>query len=359
MQTLKFNILLFILLMIIYPVSISAQIEHLDFSKDIKTEKTDSPIKENQDNNKITDSNALIHSGDLIDVDILGSTEFDWRGKVTPEGYISGLQFVENIYALCRTETVLADEIAKLYTKFLRNPKVKVRILDRSDRPVSSLRGAVKIPQRFQLNRPIYLNELIILSGGFTDGTNGNIQILRRTANSCSKPQNEKLITEGSEKTTEGKFIKVSQDDGLEIINIKVSNLLDGQKESNPEILYGDIITVSGAEPVYVIGGVNNPGQILFRSGLTVSRAVSIAGGLTKKADSEKVKVFRRDGTSNKIIEINLDSIKVNEKEDVLLEPYDIVDVGGKGDDRKYPPIIEFGNSDKTNNSKLPLRVID
>ena len=29
----------------------------------------------------------LIHFGDVIDVDVVGSLEFDWRGGLTPEGF--------------------------------------------------------------------------------------------------------------------------------------------------------------------------------------------------------------------------------------------------------------------------------
>ncbi len=358
MRTKFYNPILFIIILF-YSATVYAQIENLDFSGTAEIENSKTSQIEIQNKNEPTKPDDLIHTGDLIDVDIIGSTEFDWRGQVTPEGFISGLKFVESVFALCRTEDNLADEIAKLYTKFLREPKVKVRILDRTDRPVSSLLGAVKIPQRFQLKRPIYLNELIILSGGFTDQANGDIQILRRLANTCSQPEKEAVNEETTRKSDEGEFIKVSQNSGLDIINIKVSDLLQGKKKSNPQVLYGDIITVSGAEPVYVIGGVNNPGKILFRSELTVSRAISIAGGFTKKAKPESVKIFRREGTDTKIIEISLDSIKADEKEDVKLEPYDIVDVSGKGDDRKYPPVIEADNSDRTKNSKLPLRVID
>src|SRR5215218_6200785 len=56
----------------------------------------------------------LIHTGDLIDVDIVGSTEYDWRGKLTPEGFLNGINFVEEpIYGLCRAEEEVAAAVAK------------------------------------------------------------------------------------------------------------------------------------------------------------------------------------------------------------------------------------------------------
>ena len=135
----------------------------------------------------------LIHLGDLVDVDVLGSFEYDWRGTLTPEGFLNGLDLLEErVFGLCRTEEEVAQEIAKGYGKFLREPKVVVKILDRSNRPNSTLFGAVKNPQRFQIKRLVHLNELIILAGGFTDKASGEIQIFRRASLSCASLKTEK-----------------------------------------------------------------------------------------------------------------------------------------------------------------------
>ncbi len=339
-------IYIFCLTLLLHSVSVYAQIENLNFEsnpeKNINTEEKP----------KYIGSDDLIHSGDLIDVDILGSTEYDWRGKVTPEGFITGLNFIDNVFALCRTEKLIAKEIANKYSKFLRKPRVAVKILDRSNRPVSTLLGEVKVPQRFQLKRKIFLNEIIILSGGLTEKANGEIRILRTPNINCriQKTTNDK---------NKESFVKVSQDNNLKVINIKVSDLLSGKKAANPEIIYGDLITVFGSEPVYVIGGVNNPGKILFRDNLSVSRAITTAGGLTKKSGSNEIRVFRKNGLETQIIELNLESIKNNEEKDILLKPYDIVDVAGKESDRMFSPLANLDEITKENNSTLPLRVID
>src|SRR3954470_11961587 len=54
----------------------------------------------------------IIHIGDLIDVDVVGSAEYDWRGNLTPEGFLNGISFVEEpIYAQCRSEEEVAAEV--------------------------------------------------------------------------------------------------------------------------------------------------------------------------------------------------------------------------------------------------------
>lgn len=313
---------------------------------------SESRIEENTQ----TDSN-LIHLGDLIDVDVIGSFEFDWRGTLNPEGYLDGINFTtEPIYGLCRSEQEVAADVAKGYSKILRDPKVEVRIVDRSNRAISILAGAVKTPQRFQIGRPVLLNELLIISGGLTDKASGEIQIFRPQNLSCSAQKSAVLTADANRKEM---FAPVSQESKSEYINIKISDLLTGKKESNPQILSGDIVTVLEAQAIYVIGGVVNPKQVSFRSQITLSRAIASAGGLTKGADPKKVSVFRRTGSESKIIEADLEKIKANQAEDISLQASDIVEVVQKGEEkRKYPPVINSVDLiDK--NSKLPLTIIN
>jgi fumarate hydratase class II len=60
-----------------------------------------------------TTESLLIHYGDLIDVDVVGSLDGDWRGTLSPEGFIEGLLFAPDpIYGLCKSEEAIAAEIA-------------------------------------------------------------------------------------------------------------------------------------------------------------------------------------------------------------------------------------------------------
>ena len=322
---------------------------------------------ENQVNQTAVSEENLIHPGDLIDVDIVGNLEFDWRGELNPEGFLSGISYGENpIYALCRNEEAVAADVAKAFSKILREPKVIVRILDRSNRPLSVLYGAVKTPQRFRINRPVFLNELIISSGGFTEKVSGEIQVFRPKNLNClnvAAALNEAvakdiLTTDNQDKSE--KPVAAAQDDSSQYINIKISDLITGKKEANPRILSGDVITVLEAESVYVIGGVVNPKQISFRSQITLSRAVASAGGLSKDALAQKVTIYRLENKSTKIIEADLDKAKVNPAEDFVLQASDIIEVAQRGrGKRKYPPLIKAAEPVGKNTAGLPLRIID
>ena len=284
---------------------------------------------------------GLVHYGDLLDVDVVGSLDGDWRGTVNPEGFLQGLVYApEPIYALCKSEKTIADEISQQYAKTLKEPKVVVKILDQSGRAATLLLGAVRNQQRFRIRRETRLSELLALSGGITDLASGEITIARPADLNC--------------------FVGPKDESNkLSLIKLTITKLLGGEPESDPVIISGDIVTVIEASPIYVIGGVNTPRQISSREEMTISRAIASAGGLSREAVESDVTIYRRDGKQTKTFSIDLKKVRSNAQEDVVVKPFDIIDVGQKGRAKpKFPPNI---NSDAFSRDiyKLPVKIIE
>ncbi len=281
----------------------------------------------------------LIHHGDIIDVDVIGSFEFDWRGGITPEGFLNGYDKIpDQVQALCRPEVDVASAIEAQLKAVLREPKVVVRIIDRSNRPLAAISGAVRNAYRFRINREVRLNELIALSGGITDNTSGTIDIFR--------PMNA------------GCFVRSPQSNVNERVNIQISDLLAGKPEANPIIAAGDIINVLEANPVYVIGGVTNPGQIKFRPGLTLDRAIAISGGVVKKNGTGKAKIYRRSEGKSEIIEADVSRTADSDTSEIPLEPFDIVEILERGStERRFPTV--GSRNDSNDQTAIPIRTID
>jgi protein involved in polysaccharide export with SLBB domain len=282
---------------------------------------------------------GLIHHGDVIDVDVIGSFEFDWRGGITPEGFLDGYdKIADQIPAICHSETEVAASIEAALKAVLREPKVVVRIIDRSNRPLAAISGAVRNPYRFRIKRDVRVNELIALSGGITDNASGTIDIFR--------PRNAGCV-EKSQESNAG-----------ERVNIQISDLLAGKTEANPIIAAGDIINVLEANPVYVIGGISNPGQIKFRPGLTLDRAIAISGGVVKRNGTGKVKIYRRTGGKSEIIEAEVPGNTVAAATEMPLQPFDIVEILERGSaERRFP--VMASRSDTNNDAAIPIRTID
>jgi len=283
----------------------------------------------------------LIHYGDLIDVDIVGNLEYDWRGIINPEGFLDGLILAqEPIYALCKTESEIASEITKQYSRVLRDPRVVVKVIDKSGRAMTLLLGAVRNQQRLRLRREARLVELLSLSGGISDTASGEITIFRPSNLNCFK---------GSGK----------EPGNSQVMKFTISQLLTGDLQANPIILSGDIITVTDATPIYVIGGVNTPRQISSRTEMTITHAIAAAGGIAKEGVESDITIYRRDGRESKTLLIDLKKIRSKQQDDVLVKPFDIIDVGQKGRSRsKYPPAI---NAETISRDifKLPVKIVE
>lgn len=289
-----------------------------------------------------------IHFGDVVDVDVVGSLEFDWRGGLTPEGFLDGLERADKpVFALCRTENEVAAAIADQYRRVLRNPNIVVRIVDRSKRALAYINGAVKKPQRFQIRRPVSLIELIVLSGGITDSSNGQITIFRPPNVNCRSD-----------------IDLVASKDGIAAQNpqqmsLKIADVLSGAPNANPWIASGDIVTVTEASPIFLIGDVAAPRRMNLTPDLTLLRAISAAGGLSRSYSGQKARIHRRDGET-KVLEFDLRKIMDKKEDDPKLQAYDVVEVERKGfETRKVAPVVDPRSVGRESLSKLPLRIID
>jgi len=288
---------------------------------------------------------SLVHQGDTIDVDVVGGFEFDWRGTLSPEGFLDGLNnFGEPIFGLCRTEEAIATDIVKAYSKILRQPLVVVTITDRSNRALVLLDGAVKRPSRFQLNRRVNLRELLVYSGGLSDNASGEIRIFRPNGINCPvTTTNQKPAPEGNQP---------------EILTILIKDLLAGNPSANPAILSGDLISVPKSNVIYVVGGVGNPKQISARTDISLSRAILSAGGLSTASDETRITIYRKENGDAKVINVDLRKVRSGELADPVLQALDIIDVPIKGSEkRRYPPVMSGDGG--TRRTLPPLRIID
>ena len=84
-------------------------------------------------------------------------------------------------------------------------------------------------------------------------------------------------------------------------------------------------MTVSIVEyrPFYVTGEVEKPGSYAFHPGLTIDKAISIAGGFTERASKGKIFVMHDQSPYESIAE---DAQRSKEKKTVKL--YDVVQPG-------------------------------
>ena len=263
----------------------------------------------------------LLGPGDVLDIRVFGQPDLSSTVQVDGDGNLSSLPFLElPIKAKCRSEKDVQKDITTAYAKFINNPQVSVRITERNSRQPATVFGAVRQATRVEMKRKVRLNELMAVSGGFTERAAGTIQILHTEPLMCPEPGEEALAA-----PIDGTKIP------LQIV--KISDLRAGLPDANPYIRPGDYVLVTEAEPVYITGAVLSPGGLYLRDQLMLSRALAMVGGARKEAKLNDVKVYRQvPGSPNQeVIHVDVAAIKKNLKPDFLLQAYDVIEVTEAG----------------------------
>lgn len=260
----------------------------------------------------------LLGPGDVLEIRVFGQHDLNSTVQVDSDGNLSSLPFLDPIAAKCRTERAVQKDIAAAYTRLIKDPQVSVQVIARNSRQPASISGAVRQAGKIPMERRMRLNELIAASGGFTDKAAGTIQILHTQPLLCPGPgeQAESLPISGT---------------AVPLQVLKIADLAKGT--ANPVIRPGDLVLVTEAEPVYITGSVVSPGGIMLRDQLTLSRALAMVGGPRKEANQSDVKIYRQKAGSaeQEIIKVDFEAVKKNQKPDVFLQPYDVIEVNGGG----------------------------
>ena len=156
--------------------------------------------------------NYLLGPGDTLDVRVFAQPDLNAVVEVDSDGNISSLPFLESpIPAKCRTDKEVQKDITKAYAKYLKNPQISVRIAERKSRQPATVFGAVRQPTRVTMQRKIRLNELVVVSGGFTERASGTIQILHTEPLMCPQPGEEALALPIDGTKVPFEIIKISE----------------------------------------------------------------------------------------------------------------------------------------------------
>ena len=292
--------------------------------------------------------NYLLGPGDVLDIRVFGQSDLNTLAEIDGDGNISSLPFLEKpIRAQCLTEKEVQKSISTAYAAYIRNPQVSVRISQRNSRPPATLYGAVRNPMLITMMRRVRLHELIARSGGVTERASGTVQVIHTQPEMCPEP-GEVVI----------KRVSATASVDSQIETFKLREL--GSESGDPCIRPGDVVIVTEGEPVYVTGAVLAPQPIFMKDQLTLGRAIAMAGGPQRLANTSEVHVYRKkDGViGQEDLKYNYDAIRKGREKDVLLQAYDIIDVRNSGAFSQKNLKDLFLNMGKSSIGILPQRVL-
>lgn len=120
-----------------------------------------------------------------------------------------------------------------------------------------------------------------------------------------------------------------------------------GDMKNNIPLQAGDVVTVPHAGVVYVLGAVGKAGGYVLsndRTQLTTLKILSLAGGLTRTAKSDKAVIVRKDNMGQQHeVPIDLKKVLNRKTEDLQLRPSDILYVPESGSKQALIRAAEFG----------------
>jgi polysaccharide export outer membrane protein len=204
---------------------------------------------------------------------------------ITREGWITA-PLVGQVKAAGLTPPQLAAKLTELLAGgYLRQPQIDVSVKEyRSQWVVVS--GEVNNPGRKPLRGGTRLKEVIGEAAGLTEAAGEEINITRRIPGS-----------------DENRTLYISRTDferGL----------------VNPSLEHGDTIDVRRAEYCYIQGEVRRAGRVRVERGMTLTRVIALAEGLTDWANRKKVVVLYPEGTVPRERTFNLKRIMEGKAED-------------------------------------------
>lgn len=291
-----------------------------------------------------SNENYKIGPGDVIDVMVSKNETLSRTGlRVSNLGTIQLAMMDTDLPAACLTERQLADAVKEKYRKYLVDPYVNVSVREFNSNPVAVI-GAVNTPGRFQLQRTIRLAELLTFVNGTSTNAGQTAEIIRNVRRPYC--EEARLVT-----PSEG---------GEELISVTLADAFKGGDQANPIIVAGDIVRVGEANQAnaYIQGNVKTGSIISLKEPVTLVQAIAMAGGLAPGAQIEKIKIRRQiQGSVNRDdMIINLKEINLRTRDDVLLQPNDIVEIPGPTGMKKlfqelYKTVVPMVTS-------LPMRVI-
>jgi polysaccharide export outer membrane protein len=240
--------------------------------------------------------------GDVLEVNVYGNDDLSRIVTVQTNGSIS-YPLLGEVQVAGLTVAEVQRKITNLLAKdYLVNPQVEAKVREYNSQYVSVV-GEVNSPGRKPIRGRMRLIDALLESGGFKPGASLEVLITR----------------------TDGGF-----DEGRRSISVRLSGTATLQDQVNLELPLknGDIITALPKSFVTVDGEVNRPGRYPIEADLTVTGAVSLAGGLTRFGSND-VKVRRTDPETGKVtlLEVDLKDVRNGKKPDVPLLPNDVISV--------------------------------
>ena len=335
----------------------------------------------------------VIGPGDLLGIYVFDVEELSRDVRVSQTGTI-GIPLVPvRLHVAGLTEMQAGQKIAEVLEAngLVTHADVSVSVKEHKSKPITVV-GAVLHPMVYEADRPVTLLEVLAAAGGISSDAGDTIIVSRpsqdvlsdageppeigpeqplpakHASSDASRPPDSS--SSGTRSSSGG---PAEQKDATALssaspivsaqptskssmntepppntITINLSEVMEtGDIKNNIALQAGDVVTVPHAGVVYVLGAVGRAGGYVLsndRTQLTTLKILSLAGGLTRTAKSDKAVIVRKDNTGQQHeVPVDLKKVLNRRAEDLQLQPSDILYVPESGSKQALFRAAEFG----------------
>ena len=299
---------------------------------------------------------------DLLDINIFEAPELNRTVRVSENGEVS-LPQLGGIHVVRLTARELENTLAARLREFLKDPHVSVMVTAIESHPVSVI-GEVNKPGVFQVRGSKTLLEMLSMAQGLAPDAGDEVLVMRNAG--YNRGQDESAQTtqsaqagtgETSDKDADGIKRGTWPDDNAnhgalkknattstagtndegtthgqqsDTLAINLRHLLNSRDPGlNVPIYAGDIVKVTRAGIVYVVGAVRKPGGFTVKGNeqMSLLKAIALAEGLSNTSSKGHTRIIRTDEGSGKRSEIPVELGKIldGKAPDMNLQAADIV----------------------------------
>lgn len=284
-------------------------------------------------------SDYRIGPEDVLEINVFEAQELNRQVRVSAGGEIS-IPLLGGVRAAGLTPRELEVTLQELLRRsYMKDPHVSVFVREMQSHPISVM-GAVRRPGVFQVRGAKSLLEVLSLAEGLSDDAGEDVIIMRgagasnnsvSSADDFPPPAKPAPSLPGIRQAKASLPSSTKSDHSPEnVTEVNLKDLLgSADPHYNPLVYPGDIVKVTRAGIVYVVGDVRKPGGFTLKSSekLSVVQVIALSEGLLPTAAKSSARIFRTDPQSGERKETRLDLGKImsGKSPDPVLESNDIL----------------------------------
>ncbi|MBU4264340.1 MAG: polysaccharide export protein [Proteobacteria bacterium] len=238
-----------------------------------------------------TAAEQIIGPGDVLQITVYDNDDLTTTVRVSEDESIT-MPLLGQVSVKGRSISSIIKQLEALYADgYLVNPQVNVFVKEYRSRKVVVL-GQISNPGLYELSGNTTILELISKAGGLAKDA-GSTAIIQRKG----------------------------EDGHGEKMTVDLRQLVEkGDTSVNLVVKDGDSIHISKAGEFFITGEVSKPDSYKYEEGLTVIKAITMAGGFTGIAARSKIQLIRKvDGQEKIIKNLKLDTVIL--PDDVIVVP--------------------------------------